>query len=316
MKSQQPLTKRQGPFAILSLLAALAPAGCATDPLEDPTDLAPDGEIGEAPQPLNVRLRVMGGNITSGNFQSYDLGHGSRIFQGLDPDVVMIQEFNFGSNSTADIRSFVNTAFGTSFSYFREAGAQIPNGIISRYPILASGEWDDTSVSNRDFAWARIDIPGPKDLWAISVHLLTSSSSSRNTEAQNLVTYINGAIPAGDYLVIGGDLNTGSRSEACITTLSRVAVTAGPYPADRNGNVNTNASRGSPYDWVLADADLNAFKTPVVIGTSTFTNGLVADTRVYSPIAAISPALAADSGAASMQHMGVVRDFLIPDGTP
>jgi len=36
--------------------------------------------------------------------------------------------------------------------------------------IVEAGEWDDPRVGNRDFAWARIDIPGPVDLWAVSVH--------------------------------------------------------------------------------------------------------------------------------------------------
>jgi hypothetical protein len=130
---------------------------------------------------------------------------GIRIFQGMHPDVVMIQEFNYGNNSDTAIRQFVNTAFGPSFSYYREVGAQIPNGVISRWPIIAAGEWDDTQVDNRDFAWARIDVPGPKDLWVVSVHLLTSSASVRNTEAANLVSLINANVPAGDYLAIGGD---------------------------------------------------------------------------------------------------------------
>nr|WP_242588949.1 lamin tail domain-containing protein [Corallococcus macrosporus] len=264
----------------------------------------------------NVRLRLMAANITSGTGQDYNPGHGIRIFQGTDADVVMIQEFNYGTDSAADIRAFVDTAFGTGFSYYREAGAQIPNGIISRYPIIAAGEWDDTQVSNRDFAWARIDIPGPKDLWAISVHLLTSGSSVRNTEASNLVKFINANVPASDYLVIGGDFNTGSRGEACFGTFSSVVSTASPYPADKNGNTNTNAGRSSPYDHVLVDSDLRAYQTSVVMGSSTFANGLVVDTRVYSPLSDISPALSGDSGASGMQHMGVIKDFLIPgDGT-
>jgi endonuclease/exonuclease/phosphatase family metal-dependent hydrolase len=313
----QPLhAERRARAVPLSLLLTLVAAGCAAGPLDGPDDPVADGAIAEAAQPLNTRIRLMAANLTSGNYQSYDPGHGIRIFQGVDPDIAMIQEFNYLSNSAANLRAFVDTAFGSSFSYYREAGAQIPNGIISRYPILAAGEWNDTAVSNRDFAWARIDVPGPIDLWAVSVHFLTSSSSARNTEARQLVSYIRGAIPAGDYLVIGGDLNSGSRGEACVTTLSQVAVTAGPYPADRFGNTNTNASRSSPYDWVLADADLDPYEAPVTLGSRTFANGLVADTRVYSPLAELSPALATDSGAPSMQHQGVVRDFLIPDGTP
>jgi endonuclease/exonuclease/phosphatase family metal-dependent hydrolase len=264
---------------------------------------------------LSVPVRLMAANTTSGNLQSYDPGHGIRIFQGTRPDVVMIQEFNYGDNSATAIRQFVNTAFGTSFSYYREGGAQIPNGVISRWPIIASGEWDDTQVSNRDFAWARIDVPGPKDLWVVSVHLLTSSSSVRNTEAINLVNFIKANIPTGDYLAIGGDFNTGSRSEACFSTFSQVVTTASPYPADRNGNTNTNASRGSPYDHVLVDSDLRQYQVATVIGGSTFSAGLVADTRVYSPISEISPALSSDSGASSMQHMAVIKDFLIPGDT-
>ncbi|MBZ4399760.1 lamin tail domain-containing protein [Myxococcus sp. AS-1-15] len=282
---------------------------------EAPVSDAPSEEtsLGERGDALaNVRLRLMAANLSSGNGQDYDPGHGIRIFQGTDADIVMIQEFNYKTDSAADLRGFVDTAFGPGFSYYRESGAQIPNGIISRYPIIASGEWDDPQVSNRDFAWARIDIPGPKDLWAVSVHLLTANASTRNTEAQSLVSRIQANIPAGDYLVIGGDLNTGSRSESCFGTLSQVVNTASPYPADRNGNTNTNAGRNSPYDHVLVDSDLRPYQTAVVIGGSTFSSGLVVDTRVYSPIGEIAPALSGDSGASGMQHMGVIKDFLIP----
>ncbi|MCK8502447.1 lamin tail domain-containing protein [Myxococcus fulvus] len=292
------------------LLLGLAACGGEAPVSDAPSEETSLGERGDAL--ANVRLRLMAANLSSGNGQDYDPGHGIRIFQGTDADIVMIQEFNYKTDSAADLRGFVDTAFGPGFSYYRESGAQIPNGIISRYPIIASGEWDDPQVSNRDFAWARIDIPGPKDLWAVSVHLLTANASTRNAEAQSLVSRIQANIPAGDYLVIGGDLNTGSRSESCFGTLSQVVTTASPYPADRNGNTNTNAGRNSPYDHVLVDSDLRPYQTAVVIGGSTFSNGLVVDTRVYSPIGEISPALSGDSGASGMQHMGVIKDFLIP----
>ena len=258
-------------------------------------------------------LRIMAANITSGTNQSYDPGHGIRIFQGLHPDVVLIQEFNFGDNTTTAIRGFINSAFGPSFTYYREGGAQIPNGIVSRYPIIASGEWDDPSVDNRDFAWARIDIPGPKDLWAISVHLLTSSASNRNSEATALKNFINANVPPGDYLVIGGDFNTGGRTEAALSTLSSIVVTAGPYPTDQNNNGNTNAGRAKPYDWVLVDLDLHQYRAATTIGTRSFANGLVFDSRVFTPIAGVAPVQPGDSGATNMQHMAVVRDFVLPD---
>ncbi len=264
----------------------------------------------------NVRVRLLAANTTSGNLQSYDPGHGIRMFQGTDPDIVMIQEFNYGNNSASAIRQFVDTAFGPEFYYYREGGAQIPNGIISRWPIIASGEWDDPYVANRDFAYARIDVPGPKDLWVVSVHLLTSSSGTRNSEAISLVQRIQANVPAGDFLAIGGDFNTGSRSESAFSTFSQVVSTASPYPADKNGNTNTNANRSKPYDHVLVSANLRAYQTATVIGGSSFPNGLVLDTRVYSPLSEISPAQSGDSGASNMQHMGVYKDFLIPgDGS-
>jgi endonuclease/exonuclease/phosphatase family metal-dependent hydrolase len=151
-------------------------------------------------------LRLAAANLTSGNNQSYTPGHGARILKGIAADIVMIQEFNFGSNSASDLRGFVNDTFGTGFSFYRESGGDIPNGIISRYPIRAAGEWDDPFVSNRDFAWARIDIPGDRDLWAVSVHLLTANASTRSDEAEELVLRIRATIPQSDFLVIGGDL--------------------------------------------------------------------------------------------------------------
>ena len=258
------------------------------------------------------RLRVMAANTTSGNRQSYDPGEGLRIFQGVHPDVALIQEFNYGDNSDTAIRGFVNTAFGASFSYYRERGAQIPNGVASRYPILASGSWTDPRVSNRSFVWAHIDLPGTKDLWAVSVHLLTSSASNRDNEAKALVADIEKTVPAGDYLVIGGDFNTGSRTEACVVTLSKIVSNGAPYPADNAGNVNTSASRSKAYDWVMASPSLRSLATSVVIGGRSFASGLVVDSRVYTPLSDIAPVKATDSAALNMQHMAVVEDFLLP----
>jgi endonuclease/exonuclease/phosphatase family metal-dependent hydrolase len=292
-------------LCLLTLSLSSCGVGLEAEPLSG-------DELASSEAALTTRVRLMAANISTGNLQSYDPGEGIRIFQGVKPDVVMMQEFNYGDNSATAIRGFVNTAFGTSFSYYREGGAQIPNGVISRWPIIASGEWDDTQVTNRDFAWARIDLPGTKDLWVVSVHLLTTSSSVRNTEATNLVNLIKANIPTGDYLAIAGDFNTDSRSEACLSTFSQVVTTTSPYPADKSGNSNTNASRAKPYDHVLVDSDLRAYQTATVIGASSFSGGLVVDTRVYSPIAEISPAKSTDSGATNMQHMAVVKDFAVP----
>lgn len=270
--------------------------------------------FGALPLSADEVIRVMAANLTSGNGQDYDPGEGIRIFQGLKPDIVLIQEFNYMGDSPANFRTFVDTAFGTGFSYFREGGdEQIPNGVISRYPILQSGEWIDTQVSNRDFAWARIDIPGDKDLWAVSVHLLTSSGSDRNAQARALVSFIQTTVPAEDYLVIGGDFNTDSFSESALSTLSSVVTTSG-RPNDEDGDTGTNSNRDKPYDQVLPDPDLKSVETAVVISGHSFTypDGLVFDSRVFTPLSAVSPVRSGDSSASGMQHMAVIRDFQIP----
>jgi endonuclease/exonuclease/phosphatase family metal-dependent hydrolase len=271
---------------------------------------APDA--GTASDAGVVVLRVMNGNLTSGNDQAYEQP-GIDIFAGAHPDIAMVQEFNVGGNTTAELNGFVTAAFGSDAVYFRESGSgfQIPNGIVSHYPILASGSFTDPNVSNRGFAWAEISLPNGKHLWAYSLHLLTSSATNRNSEAVALVADIQAQVPAGDYIAIGGDFNTATRSEACVTTLSAVTVTAGPYPLDNAGNDNTSTNRNEPHDWVLASSNLDSLSTAADFGTDSFAHGLVIDTRVYTPLTDLAPAVVGDSGASGMQHMGVVRDFAL-----
>ena len=254
-------------------------------------------------------------NTTTGNNQSYDPGQGIRIFEGLHPDIALVQEFNFGDDSPTAIRGMVDTAFGPTFAYEREATAGIPNGVVSRYPILASGTFADPDVTNRSFVWARIDVPGPRDLWAVSVHLLTSDATARNTEATALLSDLQTLVPAGDFLVIGGDFNTKVRDEPCILTLAQIVDTAAPYPVDNLGNDKTNGPRTRAYDWLLPNAPLRALETGVIVGAQTFADGLVLDSRVYTPLVDVAPVMMSDSDDAppnNMQHMAVVKDFVLP----
>lgn len=262
-----------------------------------------DGGVGPA------NLRIAAANLSSGGSQSYDPGEGIRILQGLKPDIVLLQEFNYGTNSDTDTRKMIDTAFGPSFSYFRETGAQIPNAVVSRWPILASGTWTDPQVANRAFAYAKLGIPGPHPLWAVSMHLLTSGGTERDLEAKAVVAQVGAMVPKDDLLVIGGDFNTSTRGEACINTFGAIVAVGGPFPADGTGNDNTSGTRTKPHDWVLASPALAALQVPTVIGANSFAAGLVFDSRVYTPIADVPPVLATDSAASNMQHMAVVKDF-------
>ena len=264
----------------------------------------------------NVNVRVMAANITSGNFSSYEWP-GINIFKALKPDVVAIQEFKYNNSASAvQLRQLVDTAFGTNFHYFREnytAGGDIPNGIISRWPILTNGSWNDPLLANRGFAWAQIDLPGTNDLYMVSVHLYSSGSAmDRNTEATIIKTNIQNSFPANAWVIVGGDFNTGNRSEAAVTTF-KTFLSDNPIPTDAEsgGNPNTNEPRSSPYDYVLPSFSLTNYLTNVVIGTRTFPKGLVFDSAVYTPLSEVAPVIATDSHTNMMQHMAVVKDFRI-----
>ncbi len=291
------------------LLLALCPSGAGAD----------DG----------VLLRVMAANTTSGNQQSYpNPGPGTRIFQALQPDVVLIQEFNVNAtrnaaNGSAAVDAWVDDVFGTDYHWFREPGGDsIPNGVISRWPIVESGEWRDSVASNRDFVFARIDVPGDVDLWLVSVHFLTRNASTRDRQARALVQAIRDhPVPADDYLIVGGDFNTNRRNEPALATLRAVVDTLGPFPDDRDDppDGDTNSRRRKPYDWVLSDGDLEALGVATEVGGLSFPAGLVFDTRIFTQDEldeSFPPARRNDSGASQMQHMAVVRDFRLPSGLP
>lgn len=262
-----------------------------------------------------TRIRVMTANISSGSRQSYDGGEGVRIFQGLKPDVVMIQEFNYGDNSASAIGGFVATAFSAEYSYYREGEStdQIPNGVISRFPIVQSGEWNDSEMPNRDFAWARIDIPGSSDLWAISVHLSAKKSDARTREARSLVKLVQENIPPTDYVVLGGDFNVTTRTDSVITTLGEV-VSERAAPTDSEGISETNMTRRKNYDWVLSNSAFAAFEVPVKIAGSelAYPSGLVFLSTTFPNLDAVKPIQPSDSVAPGMQHLPVLKDFLIP----
>lgn len=294
-----------------------APPSVVDDPVDageapalDGGTAAHDAGPGDAAvAPAN--LRILAGNISSGNASTYDPGEGIRLLQGLHPDIAILQELLYGANGDADLRTFVDTAFGKTFVFYRESGVQIPNGIVSRFPIVTSGRWVDPKVSNRGFVYAKIAVPGPHPLWAVSVHLLTSNETVRDAEAASLVAQLKGVMASGDYVVIAGDLNTDNRAEPCLTTFGQIVATDGPPPADQAGNDNTNGPRTRPYDWVLVDRELAKAQRPTVIGGNAFAAGLVFDSRGYTPLADVAPIEKLDSEAVNMQHMPVVKDFYL-----
>lgn len=264
----------------------------------------------------NTGIRVMAANL-NGDSQSYQ-DFALRIFQGLKPDVVAIQEFNYLGNTANDLRTMVNAAFGTNYSFYRESGAgySIPNGIISRWPIVGSGSWEDTDpgVNDRGFAWARIDVPGTNDLYVVSVHLKASSGSDnatrRTAQASAIKALVQQHFPSNAWIVVAGDCNIQDPSEAALATFKTfLSDTPIPTDAPSSGDADTNNGRSERYDYVFPSPTLSTNRVATVVGSRTFPNGLVFDSRIYAPLTDVAPVQAADSGNA--QHMAVVRDFRI-----
>ncbi|MGD9612300.1 MAG: MBG domain-containing protein [Kiritimatiellia bacterium] len=259
-------------------------------------------------------VAIMAANTTSGANQEYE-APGNRIFQALCPDVALVQEFNMTNGTTEAVyRTWVDQAFGTNFSYCHEplASANIPNGIVSRWPIVEYGEWDDTTLSDRDFVWAKIDLPGDKYLYAVSLHIKASSGyeSQRTTETRMLTNYIAQAgWSTNDYVVIGGDFNLQVRTETALAVLTAKVVSDAHQSADQVGNKNTNSGRDNPYDLVLPSPGLDARHRTFYFGGYAFANGVVYDTRIAWASGLPAPSLAADSAAVNMQHMGALKIF-------
>jgi endonuclease/exonuclease/phosphatase family metal-dependent hydrolase len=282
---------------------------------------------GATPAPLPLRL--MAANITSGNLQSYDPGEGIRIFQALKPDVVMIQEFNYHQNTADDYRSFVDQVCGPTCAWSAgTAGAgRLPNGVISRWPIVETGFWDDPGVDNRDLDWARIDLPAAKDLFVVSVHLHTSPAGDQVAAAQVIareITQYRAAHPDCCWYVVGGDFNgpaAVSSSGFGSYAGQPVFYVEGPHPVGPDGQIETNATGSKQLDFVLLDLALHAFQVPSVFtstnGTAplTYVNGLVLRADAFTQAVLdtfFPPAQTSDSTASGMQHMGVVKSVRLP----
>lgn len=257
---------------------------------------------------------VLAGNITSGSNQEYE-DAGERILEALGPDVALLQEFNMtNGTSEAVYRAWVNEHFGTNFSFCLEpvATANIPNGIVSRWPISEWGEWDDTTLTDRDFVWAKIALPGNVPLYAVSLHIKASSGSDaqRTAEVRALTNYIAQAgWMTNGYVVLGGDFNFDGRSETALSVLTSSIVRDTFQSADQVGNKNTNSGRDKPYDMVLPSTNLNARHRSFACYGYNFPNGMVFDTRITWASGLPPPALSTDSAVFNMQHMAVMKLF-------
>ncbi|MBR4986392.1 MAG: hypothetical protein IKY83_11715 [Proteobacteria bacterium] len=260
-----------------------------------------------------AKLRIMAANATSGTDQLYE-DPGKNMIYAMDPDIIIIQEF--AGSATSLVKSLENH-FHTKYSYFSGQG-RIGNGIIVKGENKIKNTYTQPSVvstiRDRYYEAAIVDIPGDKDLLVVSLHLYTKASEdqvSQIDEYPAVAKFIHSILNEGDYYVaVGGDFNSSTNYYVNYYWNSLLATDI-TYPSDQQGNYNTNAGRRRHYDWVLVDKKFQEFSIPTQIGAQSFPDGYVLDSRVHAPLSEISPVRYEDSSAQNMQHMPVVRDFLI-----
>jgi endonuclease/exonuclease/phosphatase family metal-dependent hydrolase len=256
---------------------------------------------------------VLSANLVSGTVvvngeTAYD-DAGQNLLKALCPDVVAIQEWVV-TNSFAQ---FVTDNFGADFYYVTDGTTglnALPNGIISRWPIVDTNIWDD-AVGYREHLHAEIDLPGSKNLNIVSVHLDAGDTAgdiaNRILGARNLTNAIEQAgFAAGDYLLIAGDLNTTNRSATELSVLTSI-VSDAYKPTDKAGNEETNPSKARPYDYVLPDSALEVQYVGMSYNGTSFADGLIFDTREWGDHQ--YPALGSDSDAQNLTHSPVVKVF-------
>lgn len=258
-----------------------------------------------ATRPKWATFTVASANLSDNTTQAYD-DPGIRILQALQPDVLAIQEFNYRLGTSQDL---VRRLFGPDWHFAREkGGARLPNGVVSRYPIVAHGQWEDPYVGNRSLFWATVQIPGPKPLHVVSVHLVQNRAERRIPEARHLLQLIRKQFPEDDYVVLCGDLNVNTRDSEALAELTKWFDDSA-QPADQEGNPNTNAKRNRPYDYVLPNPALAPTHAPTVLADQKFPGGLVFDSRLWNPL---PPPVEWEDTVRDLQHLPVLKTFRVP----
>jgi endonuclease/exonuclease/phosphatase family metal-dependent hydrolase len=269
-------------------------------------------------------ITVMTANLNSGTppYSDWYRDSAKRIFQGLQPDIVLIQEFNVPSSTTRS--QFISEALGAGYYYYVEPAVggswAMPNGVISRWPLKSQGVWSDSYNSNRNFAWAVIDVPGPIDLQVVSLHLKAGDGpderDTRYNEANQLKNYVQANFDNGQYIIVAGDLNLQwEYGESSLNVFKSYLNADSHRPADHTGDRNTNATgppRTRAYDWIMPNSLLNRFHATLDIGPQAYPEGIVFDSEVFSPLSLVSPITWSDSRDYSCTHMAVMKVYDIP----
>lgn len=192
---------------------------------------------------MTNQLRVISYNIhkgfTTGNLR-FVLKRIRDALRVTDADLVFLQEV-VGAHEGHRQRvpawpeeaqfEFLADSVWPHFAYGRNAvydAGHHGNAILSKFPIRSSENIDISMnrFEQRGILHAVIEVPGqPQNVHALCTHL-NLTARSRERQIDELVLRVDGAVPRGDSLVIGGDFNDWSTraSNRLSRSLSMVEV--------------------------------------------------------------------------------------------
>jgi len=187
----------------------------------------------------------------------------------------------------------------------------IPNAIVSRFPIILSGQFRDNQAE-RDSVFAKISINNA-NIWAFSVHLPTKKDK-RISITNDLMNRIFELVPQAEWgnIILGGDFNT-TANDPAFESMKKRGFVIGELPTDYHGKPNTNNPRSKPYDWVLTTRFEGVIKpTNFVFMEKEFgQNGFVYDTRNFKDGEKPDDEWWRLGDSGLHQHMAVLRSFTI-----
>ena len=167
-----------------------------------------------APKPALAKgypVRVMTYNIRSayGMEGRQDVEAIARVIEGAGADVVALQELSRGwfMNGGTDLLPLLSSRLQMPYTVMGAATDPLfGNAILSRYPILASGQGKlpqlDTLIG-RGYVWAQLDLGAGETLLVIGAHLEPGHADARLAQTEALID--NWA--AQPKTVLAGDMN-------------------------------------------------------------------------------------------------------------
>ena len=211
-------------------------------------------------------VRVMTYNIRSayGMDGRQDVEAVARVIEGAGTQVVVLQEIARGwlLNGDTDLLSLLSRRLNMPYTVMGAATDPLSgNAILSRYPILATGQGDlprlDTLVG-RGYLWAQIDLGAGETLLVFTTHL--HHEPERNDVRIAQVGALLSAWRARPHTVLLGDLNAVSGSPEIQMILDAGFVDAWAEA----GHSEEFAWMARRIDWIFHTPDLIAREVSVV----------------------------------------------------